>query len=119
MKCLSLICFETFTPEGALRPICEITATSCNTSLRHTSETVYIQNLPKEIEGFIYISFGSVVQILALPADFIEIFMQAIRSLRRFHFLWKWEGKKPDNIPGTALLLSWLPQQDVLGANDP
>ena len=64
--------------------------------------------------GFIYISFGSVVKISAVPASVIQSFFDAIRS-STMRFFWKWEGDVPADAPKNVYFESWFPQQDILG----
>ncbi|CAG7822990.1 unnamed protein product, partial [Allacma fusca] len=77
--------------------------------------------LPKEMEDFIsgadkfvYISFGSIFKVSKLPNETQQTLFDAIASIPDTRFLWKWEGKLPENLPKNALAKNWFPQQDVL-----
>ena len=65
-------------------------------------------------EGFIYISFGSVVKISAVPSSVIQSFFDAIANTKMRYF-WKWEGEVPAGAPKNVYFKSWFPQQDILG----
>ncbi|OXA61940.1 UDP-glucuronosyltransferase 1-1 [Folsomia candida] len=78
--------------------------------------------LPKEIEefienedGFVYISFGTVVVAHHLPIHIQNVFMDTIRAFPRIQFLWRWDGELPKNMPDNLYMSKWFPQQDVLG----
>jgi glucuronosyltransferase len=64
--------------------------------------------------GFVYISFGSAVQISVAPPEISSAFFEAIRRLK-VHFVWKWEGDLPKEIPPNVFMSKWMPQQDILG----
>ncbi|CAG7730768.1 unnamed protein product [Allacma fusca] len=78
--------------------------------------------LPRDLEtfiqestkGFIYISFGSIIKISTVPPKFVQVFLEAMESLKDYQFLWKWEGEKPENVSSNVMVQSWFPQQDVL-----
>ncbi|CAG7721437.1 unnamed protein product [Allacma fusca] len=64
-------------------------------------------------EGFMYISFGSIVSISSMPEHLLKNFLSAVRE-SKLQFVWKWEGVHPKNIPENLLLLPWIPQKILL-----
>ncbi|CAG7836480.1 unnamed protein product, partial [Allacma fusca] len=77
--------------------------------------------LPKDIEDFladvdqfVYISFGSIIRVSKLPLTMRKVLFEAVESMPRTKFLWKWEGEIPEDLPKNALAKNWFPQQDVL-----
>ena len=65
-------------------------------------------------EGFIFISFGSLVKMSAVPEELLQIIFHAIKDLKT-RFLWRWDGENPQNVPANVLTRKWFPQQDILG----
>ncbi|XP_057380721.1 UDP-glucosyltransferase 2-like [Daphnia carinata] len=84
------------------------------------------QPLPHELEsfvdgsgedGFIVVSFGSILKGNDIPDDVRRIFLSTFARLSQ-RVLWKWEetiGVKDEMIPANVKMLPWLPQQDLLG----
>ena len=84
------------------------------------------QPLPNDLEcfiddsgdaGFIIVSFGSLLRGSNMPNELKKVF---IKTFARIHqkVLWKWEGGDGDldmQVPSTVKLMSWMPQQDLLG----
>ncbi|CAG7815010.1 unnamed protein product, partial [Allacma fusca] len=67
-----------------------------------------------DVDQFVYISFGSVTQVSKLPLKMRNILFEAVESIRRTKFLWKWEGEIPEDLPRNAMAKNWFPQQDLL-----
>lgn len=67
-----------------------------------------------ETEGFVYISFGSVVDVTKMPTQLLNIFFEAFAAFPKLRFLWRWGGTLPKDIPDNAMLQNWFPQQDLL-----
>ncbi|EFX66425.1 hypothetical protein DAPPUDRAFT_64710 [Daphnia pulex] len=67
--------------------------------------------------GFIVLSFGSILKGVEIPGGVRNIFLSTFARLPQ-RVIWKWEDKGvlPDGlIPSNVKLVSWLPQQDLLG----
>lgn len=67
--------------------------------------------------GFIIISFGSILRGIDIPVNVRRIFLKTFGRLQQ-QVLWKWENQSTfddDLIPANVKLMSWLPQQDLLG----
>ena len=68
--------------------------------------------------GFIIVSFGSILKGSNMPSDIQKIFLATFGRLRQ-KVIWKWEDDVTKNenikIPSNIKLMSWLPQQDLLG----
>ncbi|CAG7724753.1 unnamed protein product [Allacma fusca] len=86
----------------------------------HIKENV--DPLPKTLEnfingsekGFVYISFGSSVQISKAPPEIYGAFIEAIKRIK-VNFIWKWEGDNlPSNLPSNVFMQKWMPQQALL-----
>lgn len=68
-------------------------------------------------DGFIIVSFGSILKSMEIPQSARQIFLSTFARLPQ-RVIWKWENKgilADDAIPGNVKLVSWLPQQDLLG----
>lgn len=65
-------------------------------------------------KGFVYISFGSAVQISQASPEIYAAFFDAMKRVD-VHFLWKWESDIPKDIPDNVFMRNWMPQQDILG----
>lgn len=50
-----------------------------------------------------------------LPKQLRQSFFDAVASFKNVRFLWKWDGKIPDNMPSNVLTMEWFPQQEILG----
>jgi len=68
------------------------------------------------IGGVIFVSFGSTIRSDKMPGDKLAIFIECFRRLEQEGMLviWKWDKPIP-NLPGNVKLVSWVPQQDLLG----
>jgi glucuronosyltransferase len=75
-----------------------------------------------EDEGFIIVSFGSVLRGANMSPETRRVFMSTFSRLKQ-RVVWKWEDEmKPssspdddDLVPSNVKLVPWLPQQDLLG----
>ncbi|XP_021956809.1 UDP-glucuronosyltransferase 1-7C [Folsomia candida] len=83
--------------------------------------------LPKEIsdflstpsgekdEGFIYMSFGSCVEIANFPPHIQNEIVNTLRKLRNIKILWKIDIAEPlKDLPAHIYTAKWMPQQDIL-----
>lgn len=68
-------------------------------------------------EGFIYISFGTSVQISKSNHEIREKFFNTFGNMTNLQFVWKWEGEIPKNAGNypNIYFSNWLPQQDLIG----
>lgn len=71
--------------------------------------------------GFIIVSFGSILRGSNMPKDIQRVFITVFGRLQQ-RVIWKWEESsvpskqnKDQRIPDNVKLMSWLPQQDLLG----
>ncbi|CAG7731239.1 unnamed protein product [Allacma fusca] len=86
---------------------------------------MHIQNktkpLPKVINDFInkgdkdfvFISFGSHVNLAKEPPEVYAAIMGAMKKLD-INFIFKWDGVVPADIPPNVLMQKWISQQDIL-----
>jgi len=51
-----------------------------------------------------------------MPNETLQAFINAFAKLPQRVF-WKWEAKKPENIPPNVMMTKWLPQQDLIGTS--
>ena len=69
-------------------------------------------------DGFIVVSFGSILKGSRIPENVRRIFLNTFGRLRQ-RVIWKWEDDENSDskieIPSNVKLMSWLPQQDLLG----
>ena len=68
-------------------------------------------------DGFIIVSFGSILKGAEIPSDIRNIFLSTFARLPQ-RIIWKWEDKDKlaeEAIPANVKLVSWLPRQDLLG----
>ena len=75
-------------------------------------------------EGFIIVSFGSVLRGANMSPEMRRSFISTFRRLKQ-RVIWKWEdetkmtssadGDAADVLPANVKLVPWLPQQDLLG----
>jgi hypothetical protein len=81
--------------------------------------------LPEELEsfvnasgddGFILVSFGSIVKGSQVPDGIRLLFLSTFARLSQ-RVIFKWEDQPGENvsIPSNVKLLPWMPQQDLLG----
>ncbi|XP_026736027.1 UDP-glucuronosyltransferase 2B20-like [Trichoplusia ni] len=85
--------------------------------LHQNSEKELPQDLKSYLDssqnGVIYMSFGTNVDPTMLPADRIQVLVEAFSQLP-YDVLWKWNG---DELPGRTeniRISKWLPQSDLL-----
>jgi glucuronosyltransferase len=66
--------------------------------------------------GFIYISFGTVLNGTTMPNSTRKKFVNVFSQLKQ-KVVWKWESEsmEEDAVPENIILKKWLPQQDILG----
>lgn len=70
--------------------------------------------------GFIIVSFGSILRGANMPVEIRRLFLSTFSRLRQ-RVIWKWEedggttNTTELEVPPNVRLLSWLPQQDLLG----
>ncbi|CAL8144007.1 unnamed protein product [Orchesella dallaii] len=64
-------------------------------------------------EGFVYISFGSLLDFTTFPDEIQQRFINALLKFPNIQFIWKLP-KTPDNLPKNFYVDKWLPQQDIL-----
>ena len=67
--------------------------------------------------GFVIVSFGSILRGDGMEDNVRRIFLNTFARLPQ-RVVWKWEDKNKltdDDVPANVRLLSWLPQQDLLG----
>ena len=69
-------------------------------------------------DGFIVVSFGSILKVSKISNRIRKMFLNTFGRLRQ-RVIWKWENDASENldieIPLNVKLVSWLPQQDLLG----
>ena len=67
-------------------------------------------------DGFIYVTFGSMILFETFPKNIIDAFYTAFRNSAPVRFLIrsKDEHKLPPGLPKNVKLFSWLPQIQVL-----
>ena len=75
-------------------------------------------------EGFIIVSFGSILRGSNMSPEMRRSFISTFRRLKQ-RVVWKWEddkkmtsstdGDAADVLPANVKLVPWLPQQDLLG----
>jgi glucuronosyltransferase len=66
-------------------------------------------------DGFILMSFGSVLRGSELPEATRKVMISAFGRLKQ-RVLWKWEDDAGiKDLPPNVRLSAWLPQQDLLG----
>ncbi len=70
-------------------------------------------------EGFVVFSLGSNVQVSTMPENIKQMFVSAFARLPpKVRVFWKWEKdnlKESDGLSDNVKIVSWLPQQDLLG----
>jgi len=70
-------------------------------------------------DGFILISFGSIMSLSKMETWRREALMRAFKRLRPLRFIMKWEVPwnegKDGQLPENVFLAPWIPQSDVLG----
>lgn len=65
-------------------------------------------------EGFITFSLGSFIPVSSMPKKIVDTFIRVFSKLPQ-RVVWKWEGEIPKNVSPNIKMVSWLPQQDLLG----
>jgi len=66
--------------------------------------------------GVVFVSFGSTISSHKMPGDKLAMFIECFRRLEQegMMVIWKWDKPIP-NLPANVKLVSWVPQQDLLG----
>lgn len=64
-------------------------------------------------EGVIYLSFGSCIRSVDLPAEKLNALLDTFRTLKQ-KVLWKFENETIPNLPSNVMIRKWLPQNDLL-----
>lgn len=64
--------------------------------------------------GFIYVSFGTVLSPNTMSNDTRNKFTRVFSRLKQT-IIWKAEPGQMEDIPNNVVLRKWLPQQDLLG----
>ncbi|XP_058449326.1 UDP-glucosyltransferase 2-like [Malaya genurostris] len=72
------------------------------------------QYLDRSSRGVIYFSLGTLIRTTTLNQRNVQLFLDVFRSLP-YEVLWKCDGQIDLNGVRNVRLVSWLPQQDVLG----
>lgn len=65
------------------------------------------------MDGVIYFSFGSNINVSNLPERDVKVFIDSFRKLSQI-VLWKWENGTIDNLPSNVYIDKWFPQQFIL-----
>ncbi|XP_058834814.1 UDP-glucosyltransferase 2-like [Topomyia yanbarensis] len=79
--------------------------------------------LPKDLENFILagkngavlFSLGSNIQSDELGSERQQMFIDAMRQIPDYNFLWKFESNLNLKLPQNVIIRKWLPQNDILG----
>ncbi|XP_055851746.1 UDP-glucosyltransferase 2 [Episyrphus balteatus] len=79
------------------------------------------KELPKDLmefienskNGVIYFSLGSYMKSTDMPADKIQIIINAFSQLNQ-SVLWKYEDESIQNLPKNVMIKKWMPQNDIL-----
>ncbi|XP_021946967.1 UDP-glucuronosyltransferase 1-7C [Folsomia candida] len=74
----------------------------------------FISSSSDDTDGFIYISFGTVVNASNLPKSFLDIFFRSIEAFPTLQFIWRWKGPIPSPHPKNLLFTPWVNQQKLL-----
>lgn len=73
------------------------------------------QFIDDAVNGVIYFSLGTNVRSEFMPREKLEIFIETMRQMPNYRFLWKYEADmKQLNLPSNVLAQKWLPQADIL-----
>jgi len=75
------------------------------------------QWLDEAKDGFVYFSFGSIIQGNMMPENYRKLFINVFSRLP-VRVLWKWETEIMEDLPSNVKLMKWIPQQDVLGLHN-
>jgi len=75
--------------------------------------------LERSTEGFIYISFGSLIKTKDLPLPTVQVFLNVIRQFPKIQFVWKWDKDALNqtnaaDLPSNLLVRDWFNQQAIL-----
>ncbi|XP_013413403.1 UDP-glucuronosyltransferase 2C1-like [Lingula anatina] len=76
--------------------------------------------LPKDLEtflkrhdhGVVLVSFGSLVKYM--PDRVVQELFEAFKNVP-YGVIWKYNGQPLKNVPGHVKIMSWMPQNDILG----
>ncbi|XP_053687396.1 UDP-glucosyltransferase 2-like [Sabethes cyaneus] len=80
------------------------------------------KKLPKDIEDFIsagkkgavLFSLGTNVRSDQLGSERQRMFIEAMRNIPDYNFLWKFESDLSFDLPKNVIIRKWLPQNDIL-----
>ncbi|CAG7716503.1 unnamed protein product [Allacma fusca] len=88
----------------------------------HIQEPGKREPLPKEVEqfveeseeeGFMYISFGPLVNISSMSDTFQNVLYDVLGSFN-IRFVWSWNEPRPEKMPSNVMTTPWVPQQTIL-----
>lgn len=65
-------------------------------------------------DGVIYFSFGSVLKLIQLPKNELEIFIRQLGKMKQIVLI-KWESDDRIDFPPNIIVRKWFPQSDILG----
>ncbi|ELT90979.1 hypothetical protein CAPTEDRAFT_35564, partial [Capitella teleta] len=65
--------------------------------------------------GLIVVSFGSALK--TIPKELMDVLMETFENLPQ-RFIMRFDSEHPANTPSNVMLVSWLPQNDLLGHNN-
>ena len=68
----------------------------------------------KATDGVVLVSFGSIPAFSKMPPPLMKVFMDAFAGIPQ-KVVMKYDGEPYPNVPANVRLLSWLPQNDILG----
>ncbi|CAH1402298.1 unnamed protein product [Nezara viridula] len=63
--------------------------------------------------GFIYFTFGSIINITSLPTEMLDVFRSTFAKLK-YNVVMKWEADEFPNKPKNIKTMPWLPQNRIL-----
>lgn len=67
-------------------------------------------------KGFVYLNFGSILNIASLPKATLNIFLNVLGHLEQ-KVIFKWSSNDTQEFPDNFYVDSWLPQLEIL-SND-
>jgi glucuronosyltransferase len=81
------------------------------------------QSLPKDIQeyldgaedGVVLITFGSTMDLSAMPSNYKTMFFNMMRKFDKIRFIWRWSASElPVDAPPNLKSSKWLPQREIL-----